>query len=615
LFVEEGVDCRGLSNKFLGVKGDDDDFDDQGRNNNKRQLSPSSSTKKIVIVGAGAAAIQLAHTLWKESSSNNMEVTILEANDYIGGRVCSAKFHGHTVERGANWISGRETQIVAFGGDDDGTADDVENPIWTLAKQIQLQGQVSERDDAQRLHVIDTTKTKISSCTVASSTTTTDEYLAQEARFKRIYEKVLQEATAASTQRGTAFITPQDDVSVRSLLEKHGWTRKANLTNVERAVEHNVLEVWIADTLEQLGAAHDLKPGANDVDLGSDEMFVQDARGFNSIFKTLVEDLKTPTGGAGDTTTTTNILLNKQVHSIHYEPGQVKVVVKNVKNSTDDGEKEYKEEEEVYHADLVVSTVSLGVLQSQSIQFVPPLPGWKVKALHEVGMFTFAKVFCKFKSKHMWPKNKDYLLFISDGESKRGHYPLWMKYNKNNDADDAADESIVCMCYLGGAEARRVESLDEEHVKDEIEELFSKAFLGQDDHAATDDDDYNIVWKKEDCRPVSVAVTDWSRNPRFCGSYSYFPVGAFASVPEADYRCGLTGLAAHDVSNSSTRSGQVGPNHEREVDAPTTLYFAGEAFDDKFNGWVQGGYLSGQRVTRRILQDLQPRQTRPKTKN
>jgi monoamine oxidase len=36
---------------------------------------------------------------------------------------------------------------------------------------------------------------------------------------------------------------------------------------------------------------------------------------------------------------------------------------------------------------------------------------------------------------------------------------------------------------------------------------------------------------------------------------------------------------------------------------PKTLYFAGEAFDDKFNGWVQGGYLSGERVARTIIED------------
>jgi polyamine oxidase len=573
-----------------------------GRSKSFRQLPPP--TKKIIIVGAGAASIQLAHTLWKVSSSLSeaIEVTILEANDYIGGRVCSAKFHGHTIERGANWISGRETQTGAF----DGMG---ENPIWTLAKQNQLEGQVSERHDAQCLHVIDATKTMTSGNEVS---TTTDEYLAQVARFEGIYEKVLQEATFAS-QQGTVFITPQADVSVRSLLEKQGWTSKEKLSNVERAVEHNVLEVSIADTLEQLGASHDLKPGANDVDLGSDEMFVQDARGFSSIFNSLIDDLKTSTGG----TMRTQILLNKQVQSIHYKPGQVKVVVKNIKskdgarNSDDmdkrDEESEAEDEEEVYHADIVVSTVSLGVLQSGLMHFVPPLPDWKVKALNEVAMFTFAKVFCKFGSKcPWWPADKQFILFISDGESKRGHYPLWMKYKTNRTDDDA---SVLCMCYLGGAEAKRVESLSEEQVKDEIEELFSKAFC-----SGQDDDNSNIT--KEDCRPESVAVTDWSRNPRFCGSYSYFPVGAFASVPEADYRCGLTGLAKHDVSTRrSTSNGQGrmeedGPMKiEREgTTKKTTLYFAGEAFDDKFNGWVQGGYLSGQRVARSILQDLQQQQ-------
>lgn len=186
---------------------------------------------------------------------------------------------------------------------------------------------------------------------------------------------------------------------------------------------------------------------------------------------------------------------------------------------------------------------------------------WKVDALHEVGMFNFGKVFAKFRTK-IWPDEKDYIVFVCE---QRGYYPLWMRYKHSKDD--------VLMCYLGGAQARRVESLSEEEIKDEIEELFGRAF-----------------GRSKDCRPIAVAVTNWSRNPRFHGSYSYFPKGAFARVPYSNYVCALTGVE----EESSTPI----------VSFPKTLYFAGEAFDDKFNGWVQGGYLSGERVARAILKDI-----------
>ena len=49
-----------------------------------------------------------------------------------------------------------------------------------------------------------------------------------------------------------------------------------------------------------------------------------------------------------------------------------------------------------YCADIVVCTTSLGVLQKEQIEFIPPLPDWKKRAIHEIGMFCFAKVFARF---------------------------------------------------------------------------------------------------------------------------------------------------------------------------------------------------------------------------
>ena len=476
--------------------------------------------KTVIVVGAGAASIKLAHTLWKEcahESDRPFKVIILEANDYVGGRIRSFCFEGHTVEMGANWISGRET---AF-----------DNPIWKLAKEIQLQGHSSDRDNPERVMVVNCLNRK----------DVTSNYLKCVQRFDRIYANAVEQVASES---GT--VTPSTDQSVRSLLEKNGWTGKNELTNLERIVEHNVLEVWVAEHLEQLSGAHDMKAGANDVDLGQDEMFVEDSRGFNSIFGGMVQDLL-----VDDATT---ILLRHEVKSIHYSPGNVKVVATNF----DTGEPVE------YQADMIISTVSLGVLQSDAIQFVPPLPEWKKEALNEIRMFNFAKVYAKFR-RRLWPEEKDYLVFVSGGENNRGYYPFWMKYKNTMDN--------LLMCYLGGAQARRVESLDLESIKDEIEALFRSAFGDS---------------GGDDCRPESVEVTDWSRNRHFHGSYSYFPKGAFGTIPQEDLTRGLSGV------------------DEDKKDHPTTLYFAGEAFDDKFNGWVQGGYLSGERTARQILQDHRP---------
>jgi polyamine oxidase len=487
------------------------------------------SPHSVIVIGAGSAAVRLAHVLLTESTFP-VQVTLLEANDYVGGRVKHRDFEGHVVELGANWISGTD---VAF-----------KNPIWKLAQDIQLRGTPSDREDPEKMQVMD--------CSGKEGAVITEQYLEQVKRFDTAYAKALEKV--GSTDSTIAF---DQDVDVRSLLEECGWTHKSKLSNIERAVEHNVLEVWVVEDLNKLSAAHDMKPGANDVDLGGDELFVEDPRGFRSIFNAMVKELE-------DSDAAT-ILLEKEVQCVEYCPGATKVIAKNLKTG----------EMVEYCADTVVTTVSLGVLQSRCIDFRPPLPKWKIDAFNEIGMFNFGKVYAKFQ-KGLWPNDKEYVLFVSEGEEKRGYYPLWMRYRYTKD-----DEHDFFMCYLGGAQIRRVEQLSDEQIKDELEELLSKTF-----------------GPSEKCRPVAVAKTDWSTNPRFRGSYSYFPKGAFGgSVTEEDLRRPLNGL--DDGAATESMSATI---------RPPTLYFAGEAFDDTFNGWVQGGYLSGERTARAILQELRDSQ-------
>eukprot|EP00957_Ditylum_brightwellii_P210283 15364789-Ditylum_brightwellii.AAC.1 len=84
--------------------------------------SKSKRPRSLVVVGAGAAGVKAAHDLLLEDES--MEITILDANSYIGGRMRRQVFEGYTVEYGANWISGLETAY--------------KNPIWTLANNVGL---------------------------------------------------------------------------------------------------------------------------------------------------------------------------------------------------------------------------------------------------------------------------------------------------------------------------------------------------------------------------------------------------------------------------------------------------------------------------------------------
>ena len=474
----------------------------------------TAAYNSLLVIGAGMAGLQLAAVCLRHSPS--LQITILDANDYIGGRVRCCSFQGHTVEMGANWISGMDNTY--------------ENPVWRLAKDVQLTGHLVDRAEERAAIVVDDQGNDIR-----------NEYFAIMDQFDAIHEQAIE----ACAKRK---LHPQNDVDIRTLLQEFGWPAPEHQNKIEQLVEYNMLEVWLADSLSQVSASYNMEAGCNDVDLGKEEFFVEDTRGFNCIMRNLVQEIQAK--GAV-------IRLQRMVEYVDYRPGHVCVRAKNLATSA----------EEVYSADAIVCTVSLGVLQNnKQIAFTPPLPEWKRKALNEVQMFLFSKVYVQLDHE-FWSTIKNQLIFATE---RRGHYPLFMKYRN-------AKNKNLFMCYLGGPEAKRVESLTTEQIKDELEEHFRKCLGKQLDQKKFKSDlDLSAVF-----RPSAVAMTDWSKNPRFCGSYSSFPTKAFSTISIEDLTRGLTGTDEKDDS--------------------TTLFFAGEGYDDKFNGWVQGAYRSGERVARDIL--------------
>ncbi|XP_068235184.1 spermine oxidase-like [Palaemon carinicauda] len=72
--------------------------------------------KKVAIIGGGVAGLAAARKLTQNRIS---DVLVLEAQDYLGGRVKTYREGSLLVEDGAGWISG-------------GSA----NPLFSLAKRL-----------------------------------------------------------------------------------------------------------------------------------------------------------------------------------------------------------------------------------------------------------------------------------------------------------------------------------------------------------------------------------------------------------------------------------------------------------------------------------------------
>ena len=90
---------------------------------------PDHEKKKVLILGAGAAGITAARTLYDQGITDFL---VLEAQDYIGGRMKQVPFAGMKIEEGVNWIQ--------FGKDEN-------NPLNPLRKKYNLKGHVANYSD------------------------------------------------------------------------------------------------------------------------------------------------------------------------------------------------------------------------------------------------------------------------------------------------------------------------------------------------------------------------------------------------------------------------------------------------------------------------------------
>lgn len=98
---------------------------------------PLPMKKKVLILGAGVAGITAAKTLYDQGITDFL---VLEAQDYIGGRMKQVQFPGTRlkVEEGANWID---------------FVDDEDNPLNLLRKKYNLTGHFTNDSDFSMRYV------------------------------------------------------------------------------------------------------------------------------------------------------------------------------------------------------------------------------------------------------------------------------------------------------------------------------------------------------------------------------------------------------------------------------------------------------------------------------
>ncbi|KAG0597932.1 hypothetical protein M758_12G031200 [Ceratodon purpureus] len=431
----------------------------------------------VIIIGAGMSGINAGKRLVEKGVT---DIIILEAREQIGRRMYSHDFNGITIEKGANWI--------------EGTGGGLQNPILPIAEAIGLIYDVSNFDNTTN-NVFD--QNGFVAPEVAEATAK---------KVEEMYE--FTEQLGIQMNNST-----ESDVCVLTAQRFYNQYSSGNGVGL---YYHNDFEFAEPPRVTSLKSTQPLKTFS---DFGGDLNFVHDPRGYKAVVHHLAHSYLANKDGK---ITDPRLKLNKVVNKVEYRKRGVRV-------TCEDGS--------VYVAGYAIVSVSLGVLQSNLIDFEPDLPFWKLKSIYTFNMAVYTKIFLKFP-RTFWNTHPGAKFFVYADE-RRGYYPIW----ENLDSEFPGQNLL--MVTVTDEEARRVEQQPDSETLDEIMGVL-RSMYGPDVP-----------------RAEAIFVPRWFTDRLFRGSFSNWPLGVDSSTFD-------------------------------HLQAPVkSLYFTGEHTSEKYNGYVHGAYLQG----------------------
>ncbi|XP_066283765.1 uncharacterized protein [Branchiostoma lanceolatum] len=410
------------------------------------------------------------------NQSGLTDFAILEGTGRIGGRVWKVQFGGKTIDIGPNWVHG--------------ISDD--NPIWAMVKSYNMAGIVS---------TLDNIKVRNSSGHDVTS------------QWHTVLASLDEPSEAAYDLAVERNATGQPDMPLRAALKLSGWNPTSSM---EKAVEYASYDWPNAEEPDVTSLLRGELDPTTEM-FGKSEYYITDQRGYVYIIEQMAESFLTKNDQ--------RLKLNKTITTIRWSDDGVTVTTK-------DGSS--------YTADFAIVTFSMGVLQSNSVEFVPGLPDWKREAISRVHMVSYTKIYLKFPSK-FWDDD-EYIVYV--GEQK-GYYTIW--HNMEAEGLFPAGTNII-LVTLVDEEARRVEAQSDEATQAEAMAVLRNMY-----GAGIPD-------------PTDILVPRWEQDPFFRGSYANWGVG-------------------------------IDDEGLRKLQAPVAgrLFFAGDGTGLHY-GYLQGAFFEGARV-------------------
>ncbi|KAK6082165.1 flavin containing amine oxidoreductase [Seiridium cupressi] len=301
--------------------------------------SERANTPHVCIVGAGVSGLRCADILL----SHGFKVTILEARERIGGRVCQSDELGYTVDLGANWIHTWDSGEV--------------HPIWKLANETRTP---VHHWNTQQL-IYDTSGNPLSDETTERLSTL----------LWKIIEEAFEFSIKAHQQDGGKSI-PREE-SLQDFIR-----RRANIelqNEKERETLLQMSEMWGAYVGEPVWR-QSLRFAWMEECCGGEEMFV--ASDYSAILDQISKSAREQA----------SIKLGMKVVSV--QTPTIRSSNQSLLITTEDGSK--------FEFDEVVMTTPLGWLQTHLDCFSPPLPSRLDSAINNLKLSQLEKVFITFPS-------------------------------------------------------------------------------------------------------------------------------------------------------------------------------------------------------------------------
>lgn len=335
-------------------------------------------------------------------------------------------------------------------------------------------------------------------------------------RVCKLRQVMMEEMNCVDVSLGTALeafrkvFNVADDPQEKMLLNWH----LANLEYANASLLSNLsMAFWDQDDPYEMGGDHCFIPGGN-------ERFI----------RALAEDLP--------------IFYDRTVESIRYGCDGVLVYA--------DGQE--------FRADMVLCTAPLGVLKTEAIKFVPPLPQRKMDAINRLGFGLLNKVAMLFPY-NFWGGEIDTFGHLSEDPARRGDFFLFYSYS-------SVSGGPLLVALVAGEAAIEFEKVSPVESVERVMDILRGIFYPKGVDVPN---------------PVQAVCTRWGQDQFSYGSYSYVAIGASGD----DY----------DILAESIGNGRV--------------FFAGEATNRQYPATMHGAFLSGMREAANILKAAKKRSSVP----